>query len=317
MKTAGLHHITAITGDVQKNVNFYEGFLGQRFVKKTVNFDDPSSYHLYYGDYVGSPGTALTFFSWAHLPKRTAGYGEANAWYYRILKGSAEYWIDRAEEFSVPCERVELHQEEALLLTDPDGYRVYLVEVKNDEEPPLQFWLDGPVPLQHQLRGFYGIHLSVLSVDSVAPILTEVFGYEEVGKEGKVTRFVVPSTHGQVVDVEEVYDAPRAIQGHGSIHHVAFRAKDSEEREAFRVPLGNLGVSSTEAVERIFFEATYFWTPAGILFEISTDSPGFTINEPAEALGENMILPPWYEPHRAEIVAHLPPITLPRHEKNT
>lgn len=316
MKTMGLHHITAITGDVQKNVDFYEGFLGQRFVKKTVNFDDPTSYHLYYGDYVGSPGTALTFFSWEHLPKRSPGYGEASGWYYRILKGSAEYWLARAKEFAVPCVETTLYHETALLLSDPDGHQVYLIEAAIEEEPPLQLWHDGPVPIEHQLRGFYGIRLSVLSVDSIAPVLTEVFGYEEVGTESEVTRFVVPSTHGQVVDVEEVFDAPRAIQGHGSIHHVAFRAKDSEEREAFRIPLSELGVASTETVERIFFEATYFWTPAGILFEISTDAPGFTVNEPAEALGEDMFLPPWYESHRAEIVANLPPVILPRHAKN-
>ena len=317
MNTAGLHHITAITADVQKNVNFYEGFLGQRFVKKTVNFDDPQSYHLYYGDYVGSPGTALTFFSWAHLPPRSAGYGEASAWYYRIPKGSTTYWTARSEEFAVPCVATRLFNEGALLLTDPDGHQVYLVEVESTEEPPLQLWQDSPIPLEYQLRGFYGIRLSVLALESISPILTEVLGYDEVGVEEELTRFMVPSTHGQVVDVEEVYDAPRAIQGHGSIHHVAFRAKDSEEREAFRVLLSQLDVASTEAIERIFFESTYFWTPAGILFEIATDAPGFTVNESAEELGETMVLPPWYEPYRAEIVANLPPITLPRHEKNS
>jgi glyoxalase family protein len=316
MQTAGLHHITAITADVQKNVNFYEGFLGQRFIKKTVNFDDPESYHLYYGDYVGSPGTALTFFSWSHLPKRSPGYGEASAWYYRILKGSIDYWTTRAEEFGVPYEKTVLHHEDALLLTDPDEHQVYLVEVDSTDEPPLQFWDDGPIPREHQLRGFYGIRLSVLALEVISPILTEVFGYTELATDAGLTRFVVPSTHGQVVDVAELYDAPRAIQGHGSIHHVAFRAKDSTEREAFRGPLTELGVASTETIERFFFEATYFWTPSGILFEISTDAPGFTVNEPAEELGENMILPPWYEPYRAEIVANLPPITLPRHGKN-
>lgn len=316
MQTAGLHHITAITADVQKNVNFYEGFLGQRFVKKTVNFDDPGSYHLYYGDYVGTPGTALTFFSWDHIPKRSPGYGEASAWYYRILKGSIDYWKIRAEEFAVSFTETILHKEEALLLTDPDGHQVYLVEVENKAEPALQFWLDGPIPLAHQLRGFYGIRLSVLALESIAPILTEVFGYDEVGTDNELTRFVVSSTHGQVIDVEELSDAPRARQGYGSIHHVAFRAKDNNEREAFRLPLSLLGVASTETIERIFFEATYFFTPSGILFEISTDGPGFTVNEPAAVLGEKMVLPPWYESQRVQIEANLPPIILPRHERD-
>lgn len=316
MQTAGLHHITAITGDVQKNVNFYEGFLGQRFVKKTVNFDDPRSYHLYYGDYVGSPGTALTFFSWAHLPKRRPGWGEASAWYYRIPQGSSRYWLLRASTFSVPVTEVVVHGERALLLSDPDEHQVYLVESEVVLEPPLQFWHDGPVPIEYQLRGFYGIRLSVLSIDSIAPILTDVLGYTSLGSDESTHRFAVLGTHGQFVDVEEV-DGPQARQGHGSIHHVAFRAQDDTQREAFRVPLYELGVPSTETVERIFFHATYFWTPANILFEISTDAPGFTVNEAAEELGENMVLPPWYEPDRAEIEANLPAITLPRHEKNT
>lgn len=208
-----------------------------------------------------------------------------------------------------------MHGERALLLSDPDEHQVYLIESEVTTEPPLQFWHEGPVPIEHQLRGFYGIRLAVLSVDSIAPILTEVLGYSVVGSDESTTRFSVPGTHGQFVDVEEV-DGPQARQGHGSIHHVAFRAKDDEQREAFRVPLYELGVASTETVERIFFHATYFWTPANILFEISTDAPGFTVNEPAEELGEKMVLPPWYEPDRAEIEANLPAITLPRHERN-
>jgi glyoxalase family protein len=313
MPTTGLHHITAITGDVQANLNFYEGFLGQRFIKKTVNFDDPESYHLYYGDYVGTPGTALTFFSWSHLPKRTPGYGEASAWYYRIKKGSYSYWIERAKEFSVPYEMATLYDEAVLLLSDPDGHQVYLVETDSADTMPLTLWEDGPIPHEHQLRGFYGIRLSVLSRNTISPILTDVFGYEEAGEAGGLTRFVVAGSKSQVVDVEEVPDAAQARQGHGSIHHVAFRAKDDEQREAFRLPLRELGVDSTDTVERIFFHATYFWTPSGILFEISTDGPGFTVNEPAETLGEAMILPPWYEPYRTQIEANLPPITLPRH----
>jgi len=270
---------------------------------------------LYFGDYVGSPGTALTFFSWPHLPQRSPGYGEVSAWYYRILPTSVSYWEARAEAFGVPCVATSLFGETALHLSDPDGHEVYLVAALVSEEPPLQFWTDGPVPLAHQLRGFYGIQLSVLAVESISPILTDVFGYEAVGVVEGLARFVVPSSHGQVVDVVELPDAPRAVQGHGSIHHVAFRAKDDDEREAFRPPLYELGVASTETIERIFFHATYFWTPAGILFEIATDGPGFTVNEPAEVLGESMVLPPWFEPHRSEIEANLPPITLPRHGK--
>ena len=317
MQTAGLHHITAITGDVQKNLNFYEGFLGQRFVKKTVNFDDPRSYHLYYGDYIGSPGTALTFFSWSHMQKRRPGWGEASAWSYRIPKGSSRYWSLRASNFSVPLKEVVVYGERALLLLDPDEHEVYLIESEVVPEPPLQFWSESDIPLEHQLRGFYSVTLNVLSLESIAPILTEVLGYVLVGNDDDTTRFKVEGTHGQFLDVKETeVGAMQARQGHGSIHHIAFRAADDAQREAFRVPLYELGVDSTETVERIFFHATYFWTPAGILFEIATDAPGFTVNESPEVLGEQMILPPWYESDRKEIEANLPSIKLPRHEKN-
>jgi len=312
LHTRGLHHITAITGDVQANVNFYEGVLGQRFVKKTVNFDDPSSYHLYYGDYVGSPGTALTFFSWPQLPPREPGWGEASSWYYRIPTSSLEYWEKRLEAFGVTYQRTVRFGEEVLILNDPDNHEVWLV-ASEDLRTDLHYWDEAPVPVEHQLRGFYGIRLSVTELAAIYPILTEVFGYTEVRSEGAITRFVTAGSGREVLDVEVVSGATRARQGLGSIHHVAFRAKDDEEREAFINALEPLGVETTGLVDRVFFHSSYFFTPAGVLFEIATDAPGFTVNESAEALGEKMTLPPWYEPYRAEIEAALPPITLPRH----
>ncbi len=311
LKTAGLHHITAITGDVQANVNFYEGVLGQRFVKKTVNFDDPSSYHLYYGDYVGTPGTALTFFSWPQLPARQPGPGEASAWYYRIPEASLDFWERRLAAYAVPFERTLAFGVEVIKLQDPDAHEVWLVPT-NDTPANLVLWEDAPVPVEHQLRGFYGIRLAVAELTLVYPVLTDVFGYTESASDEDVTRFVSSGAHAEVIDVVTVSGAP-ARQGLGSIHHVAFRAKDDAEREAFLEALEPLEISSTGLVNRIFFNASYFFTPAGNLFEISTDQPGFTVNEPAETLGESMILPPWYEPYRNEIEAHLPPITLPRH----
>ena len=312
-QTSGLHHITAIAADPQKNVDFYEGFLGQRFVKKTVNFDDPSAYHLYYGDYVGSPGTAMTFFSWQGMPSGTPGVGEVDAIYYRIPAGSEEYWQKRAVDFGVSCESAKLAGESALSMRDPDGHKLFLVTSRLEEVPVLRQWTDGVVPLENLLMGFYGVRMVVADEAMVSPILIEVFGYEKVYEDDFLRRYQVPGSLGTMIDVSVKPDAPPARQGVGSVHHIAFRAKDDDEREEFRERLINLGLSPTGLVDRTFFNATYCWTPARILFEISTDQPGFTVNEPEATLGESLVLPEQYEHLRVPIEKNLPPIRLPRH----
>lgn len=312
-KTKGIHHITAITKDAQKNLNFYEGFLGQRFVKRTVNFDDPNVYHLYYGDYVGSPGTALTFFNWSDLPPGSRGFGEACVIYYRIPVGSSSFWRDRAKAMEVSAVESNLFGEAAVKLWDPDNHIIYLVESVLLESPELVDWEESPIPKEHQLMGFYGVQLSVLSLAQIDRVLTEGLGFS-VGKENGMTRFEADGVLGKYVDVVEETQLPQARQGVGSIHHVAFRAKDDEEREEYRVQLWELGLSSTGLVDRLFFHATYFMTPASILFEISTDAPGFTVNEPAEELGEKLVLPEQYEHMHADLEKTLAPLTLPRHD---
>lgn len=312
VKTKGIHHITAITKDAQKNLNFYEGFLGQRFVKRTVNFDDPNVYHLYYGDYVGSPGTALTFFNWSELPPGSRGFGEACVIYYRIPVGSSSFWRNRAKEMEVSAVESELFGEVAVKLWDPDNHIIYLVESTLSESPELMDWEESPIPKEHQLMGFYGIQLSVLNRAQIDRVLTEGLGFS-VGKENGMTRFEADGVLGKYVDVVEETHLPQARQGVGSIHHVAFRAKDDEEREEYRAQLWELGVNSTGLVDRLFFHATYFMTPAGILFEISTDAPGFTVNEPAEELGEKLVLPEQYNHMYADLEKTLAPLTLPRH----
>lgn len=311
--TQGLHHITAIVADPQRTVDFYEGVLGQRFIKRTVNFDDPNAYHLYFGDYVGTPGTALTFFSWQGMIPGIPGSGEANAIYYRIPYGSTAFWQKWLTEHDCVWEERTVFSEPAIKLLDPDNHAIYLIEADESlPNPPLQYWQDSPVPALSQLQGLYGVRLGIQKVEMIEPVL-EVLGYKKVIENGLLVRYSVESTHGQHVDIEMLPDTLPAQQGVGSIHHIAFRAKDDVEREQIRTSLIEIGLEPTGLVDRTFFNATYVWTPAGVLFEISTDAPGFTVNEPAEELGERLVLPPHYEHARAAIEARLPLITLPRH----
>ena len=314
LKTQGLHHITAITADPQANVDFYEGFLGQRFVKKTVNFDDPRAYHLYYGDYVGSPGTAMTYFSWLGMPAGTRGVGEVSATYYRIPKGSLKYWKERAGTFAVTITETTCFGESALLLSDPDGHTIYLIESLLSSVPLLNWWEDGPIDGRSMLQGFYGVRLHVLDQGMLERPLQEVFGYQIIDEEGSVRRYTLPdSTLGQHIDIEAGTHTTPARQGVGGVHHIALRARNDDEREEFRRKLIEIGLEPTGMIDRTFFHSTYFFTPAGILFEIATDEPGFTVNEPAAELGENLVLPEQYEYLRSELEQYLSPITLPRH----
>ena len=313
LQTLGIHHVTAITADPQINLNFYEGFLGQRFVKRTVNFDDPNAYHLYYGDCVGSPGTAMTFFSWPGLPHGVSGTGEANAIYYRIPPDSCSYWLKRAEKYGIEAHELLYFGEVALVLQDPDGHVLYLIESTNTAMPNLSVWESSPVPVEYQLLGFYGTRLAVQHLASIEPLLTLVFGYEEMRRDDTITRYSVPGTLGSHIDVQVMPELAFARQGVGSIHHIAVRARDDNEREEFRAKMLEIGLSPTGLVDRTFFHSTYAWTPARILFEIATDKPGFTVNESADSLGEKLVLPTEYEPLRAQIEAQLPPLSLPRH----
>jgi glyoxalase family protein len=314
IKTKGLHHITAITSDPQANLDFYEGFLGQRFIKRTVNFDDPSAYHLYYGDAVGTPGTALTFFYWAGIPDGTRGSGEVDSIYYAIPLGSVGYWKDRAQSFLIPSEESLLpFGETCLMIKDPDGLKIGLVEA--DVEDAVQHWVDGPIPHEHSLRGFYGALLNLPGGVSITPILTEGLGYTEVATKAGVTRYEATAWPGKFLATKPCPDMPRATQGAGSIHHIAFQAETDTELLTLGKQVQSLGVATTGLVDRQYFHSLYFMTPAAILFEIATDDIGFTVDEPADELGDNLKLPPQYEHLRPSIVANLMPLTLPRNRK--
>jgi len=304
---AGLHHVTAIAGPPQHNVDFYAGVLGLRLVKRTVNFDDPGTYHLYFGDEVGRPGTAMTFFPWANAVRGRAGAGMTRATAFAVPPGSLDFWMgrlaDRALDFGAPVERFG---ERVLPLADPDGLALELVE----REVPLPGWAGGPVPAAHALRGFDGVTLAVADPAPTATLLRDVLGYEPVGEEDGRQRLRTPAgDYAAVVDLVASQDLPRP--GAGTVHHVAFRARDEAEQAAWQEAVRGAGLHVTEVRDRQYFRSIYFREPGGILFEIATDAPGFTLDEPVEALGEGLRLPPWLEGRRETIEARLVPLRPP------
>lgn len=310
--THGIHHVTAITADPQKNLDFYEGFLGQRLVKKTVNFDDPNAYHLYYGDAVGTPGTIMTFFYWAGIPSGSRGTSEVASIYYAISPDSLQYWKDRASDFSIPVEETTLaFGETALMINDPDGLEIGLVGATVDTTTV--HWSDGPIPEAHALRGFYGALLALPEYTPLAPLLTEGLGLSEVATAAGITRYEASHWPGKFLATVERPTEPRARQGAGSIHHIAFQAETDAVRDGLKSQVNQLGLGSTGLVDRQYFHATYFMTPAMILFEIATNDIGFTIDESTDELGEHLKLPPQYEDARDQIEPALTPLTLPRH----
>lgn len=302
----GIHHVTAIAGDPQRNLDFYTGFLGLRFVKKTVNFDDPATYHFYYGDEIGRPGSVLTFFPWTYAARGRPGPGMASVTSFTVPEGSIDYWMgrfaERAYDFESPRERFG---EQVLAFQDPDGLRLELVARERAGERA--GWAEGPVPAEHAVRSFHNIALLVADFDGTADLLTEVFGYEAVGEEGDRARFRAPeSKRASCIDL--IRAEGRGRMGAGTVHHVAFRCRDEEEQLQWKEVISRRGLSVTEVKDRQYFKSIYFREPSGVLFEIATDGPGFTADEPVEGLGSELKLPPWLEPRREKIAKRLPEV---------
>ena len=304
---SGIHHVTAIAGNPLKNFSFYTRDLGLRFVKKTVNFDDPSTYHFYYGDESGSPGTILTFFPWAGAPAGRRGVGETHETTFRVPLRSIGYWTQRFIEKGIPHHALEKRFGEPVLpFTDADGMALALVGVFGAENEPS--WSNGDIPSEHAIRGFRGVTLLLDSAAKTAAILTDVFGFREVAREGSVIRYAAAGdANGSVVDIYEAKGFLRGHQGRGSVHHIAFRAADDEQQAQMAEKLMRKhGQRPTEQKDRKYFRSIYFREPGGILFEIATDIPGFAVDEPAETLGRELKLPKFLEPRRNEIESVLP-----------
>ncbi len=301
----GLHHITAVASDPQANIDFYVEVLGQRLVKTTVNFDDPGTYHLYYGDEVGTPGTALTFFPWRGMHRGRVGAGETSAMAYAIPKASLGWWIDhlmaRHITFEGPIKRFG---DSVLRFQDPDGMVLELVA--SDDPATIQHWADGPIPEEHALRGFHSVTLLLNEVTPSAEVLVDQLGYEFVGQEDDRYRFRAASNdRGLYIDIRHAPDAARGAFGAGSIHHIAFRTVDDTEQLEYLDKLRAAGLQVTTVQDRQYFHSIYFREPGGVLYEVATDEPGFTADESVAELGSSLKLPEWYEPRRAEIEAKL------------
>ncbi|WP_029350440.1 ring-cleaving dioxygenase [Bosea sp. 117] len=311
MNHHGIHHVTAIAGNARRNVEFYTRTLGLRLVKKTVNFDDPGTYHFYYGDEVGSPGTILTFFPWDHVAPGRLGVGETQETAFRVPEGAIGYWTHRFIEKGVAYQPiVRRFGETVLSFKDPHGMRLALVGVPGIESEP--GWTNGEVPAEVAIRGFHGVNLLLQEAAPTGAILTDVLGFTEIGREGSLVRFKAEGTQiGGIVDIHEAGGFLPARMGGGSVHHIAFRAADDAAEAAMVKKLvENHGIRTTEQKDRNYFRSVYFREPGHVLFEIATDIPGFAADEPVAHLGEALKLPSFLEPRRAQIEAVLPQIDL-------
>lgn len=305
----GLHHITAISSDVSRNLHFYTNVLGLRFVKQSVNQDDPGTYHLYYGDYTGSPGTALTFFPWAGLRRGRPGSGQAYATGFSVPVGSLPFWQERFARLKIESLPVEQRfADEVLPFFDHDGLRLELVETS--ESDPRQPAPAADVPVAMAIRGFHSTTLGLVEAQPTATVLTDSMGYRLLAQSGHRARYTVDQGGpGTYVDLLTDPALPRGFNGAGTVHHVAFRASDDANQTEARAVLLQNGLQVSPVIDRAYFKSIYYREPGGVLFEIATDQPGFAIDEPVETLGTKLSLPPHLEPHRAEIQAALPKLS--------
>ncbi len=302
----GIHHITAISSDTRKNKRFYTSVLGLRFVKKSVNQDDVGTYHLYYGDYRGSPGTILTFFPWDGLRRGRPGVGQSYATAFSVPAGSLSFWQSRFAQFKVEYAAVEKRfNNEVLTFFDPDGLRLELVATsETDGRTPAP---STDIPEAFAIRGFHSSTLALTDEGPTSRVLTQTMGYRLVTQAGHRSRYAAnEGGPGAYVDLLTDPALPRGLNGAGTIHHVAFRALDDASQETARARISKDGLSVSPVIDRAYFKSIYYREPGGVLFEIATDQPGFAIDEPVETLGSKLSLPPHLEPHRAEIEAGLP-----------
>ncbi len=309
-ETTGIHHVTAIAGEPQRNVDFYAGLLGLRVVKKTVNFDDPETYHLYYGDGAGTPGSIMTFFPWPAAPRGRIGAGQLTVTSFSVPAASLGYWTERLVEGGVRFERPDDRFGETVIsFPDPDGLRLELVAAREDHR---EGWADGPAPSDHAVRGFHHVTLAVADPPRTASLMTDTLGFRQTGEaEGRTRYEAGEGGPGNTVDLAPGAGFPRGTLGVGTVHHVAYRVPDEETQLELRERVAALGYNVTPVLDRNYFRSIYFREPGGVLFEIATDPPGFAVDEDPEHLGESLRLPPWLEPRRERLEGALPPLRLP------
>jgi glyoxalase family protein len=317
MKINGIHHITAVSAKIAQNLKFYTQIMGLRLVKKSVNQDDVSAYHLFYADKAGNPGTDMTFFDWPDIGPNIRGTNSIAGTAFRV--GSREgllFWSERLTQKGIrPVNFANFAGRELISFQDFEGQRLYIV---NDEGAPFEaeIWQRPDIPDQFALRGFYGVVLSSPSFDQLTPVLTEILSFQELKRSHWIdqrTNAIIYQANqdggtGSEIWLLEQPDNPQARLGAGGVHHVAFRVKDGQVQQAWQSHLRQSGLHVTDIIDRFWFQSIYFRVTSGILFEIATDGPGFDIDEDPNALGQKLVLPPFLEPHREEIEAGLVPI---------
>ncbi|PFJ08965.1 ring-cleaving dioxygenase [Bacillus cereus] len=303
-KIAGIHHISAMVNDAQRTIDFYAGVLGLRLVKKTINFDRPEVYHLYFGNESGEPGTVITFFPWPKQLKGRIGTGQVGVTGYMIPNGSMPFWENRLQKFNIEFVSSVRFGETYLQFQDPDGLQIELVEREGN---PQNTWSFGGIGVENAIKGFSGATLYSAQPNKTAQLLEEVFGLECIGQEDGFLRFQSEAEVGNIIDIK-LTASIRGLMGAGTVHHIAWRAKDEEEHQEWWSMLQEKGYYPTEILDRNYFKALYFHEAGGILFEIATDPPGFAVDEPTKELGEKLMLPSWLEPKREELEEILPPI---------
>ncbi|MEO7212557.1 ring-cleaving dioxygenase [Mucilaginibacter sp.] len=302
----GIHHITAIAGNAKRNYNFYTNVLGQRLVKKTVNFDDPETYHLYYGDQNGTPGSILTFFPWEGIQTGRRGARQATEIGYSVPKGSLDFWVNRFEKHNVIYNKVaEKFGEEYLTVLDPDGLKLELTASKTaDTRLP---WETDEVKAENAIKGFHNVTITTNKMQATADILTGIFGYKLLEQHVNRYRFVTDAVeNANIVDLVEVAGEVAGHVAGGSVHHVAFRVANEEILMQYREKIAALGLHITDKIDRNYFYSLYFREPGGVLFEIATDNPGFAVDEAVEELGQNLKLPEQHERFRSALEKSLP-----------
>ncbi len=307
----GIHHVTAIAGDPQRNVEFYMGVLGLRLVKRTVNFDDPGTYHLYFGDETGHPGTILTFFPWPDAPRGRRGTGQTTVTSFSVPPGSLEYWADRLRTLGVAVEGPSARfDEHVLVVFDQDGLQLELVAHSGSGAGSP--WSAGPIPAQHAIRAFHSVTLAEQAYERTASLLTDTLGFRFAGTDGARHRYEAGSRGpGAWVDL---LSQPGGLPGRvavGTVHHVAWRTPSDDAQREWQERIADQGIGVTPVRDRQYFHSIYFREPGGVLFEIATDPPGFVIDEPLEDLGTSLRLPPWLESMRGSLEERLPPLRLP------
>ncbi|MDE1548358.1 ring-cleaving dioxygenase [Jeotgalibaca caeni] len=304
MKTAGIHHISAIVGNAQENVDFYAGILGLRLVKKTVNFDDPGTYHLYFGNEGGEPGTLITFFPWNRSYRGKVGGGQVGITSYAVPMGALPFWEKRLSHYDIPFDKVERFGETYLQFVDVHGLILEIVERSEGKENP---WTFNGVTPEVGIKGFAGTVFFSLKPEETIKTVEEVMDLNKLGEEGDVVRYRSSSDRGNTIDIKKTA-VPKGRMGIGTVHHIAWRAKDEQELKAWQDRVQENDLQVTEVKDRNYFKAIYYREHGDILFEIATDGPGFAHDESYEKMGSEVMLPPAYENRRDELVNPLLPI---------